>query len=209
MAKLMLMACPECDLLLKLAQPAIGEKAVCSRCGYALQIPRVDSIGRTLALSIAGLICAVPANLLPLIGVKAMGKSNDGNLWSGVYNLFHEDMQAVAVLVFLASILFPLVNITLSLLVSLYLYFNWPNPFLGHWLRWLQHLQEWAMLEIYALGIIVACVKLASMADVKIGLGLYAFVGLLVIIAMLASSLDPYLFWQRIHQLQRINGHES
>jgi len=122
-------------------------------------------------------------------------------LWSGVFTLFSEGMWAVAVLVFLSSMLFPLLNIVLSLLVSFYLHFNKPNKYLSDWMRWLQHLKEWAMLEVYMLGIIVACVKLTSMSEVKFGLGLYAFIALIVVSGMLASHLDGYLFWRHIRRL--------
>ncbi|WP_275575278.1 paraquat-inducible protein A [Methylocucumis oryzae] len=61
-------------------------------------------------------------------------------------------------------------------------------------MAWLQHLEEWAMLEIYALGIIVACVKLSASADLIFGFGLYAFVVLLVITVVLAATLDAQFF---------------
>jgi paraquat-inducible protein A len=202
MSRIELDACAECDLLLNPAQPAMGDKAQCPRCGYLLQRPRKQSIERTFALSIAGLILIFPANLLPLVGIKVLGNTRDGTLWSGVATLYQEDMWAVAILVFLSSILFPLVNIVLSLLVSGHLYFQKPNRLLPRWMRWLQHIEEWAMLEVYTLGIIVACVKLASMAELRFGFGLYAFVTLLIVNAMLASSLDQYLFWRRIEQLR-------
>lgn len=194
-------ACPECDLLLNRATPELGDKAHCPRCGYLLLRPHKHSIERTLALSLAGLILIVPANLLPMVGVKIFGNSIDGNLWTGVSALFKEEMWAVAVLVLLSSVLLPLVNLTLAFLISLHLFKNRPNRHLVHWMRWFQHLNEWAMLEVYALGIIVACVKLAGMAELRFGLGLYAFVGLLLVNAMLANELDSYLFWQRIAQL--------
>ncbi len=73
-------------------------------------------------------------------------------------------------------------------------------------MRWLQHIDEWAMLEVYTLGIIVACVKLASMAQLKFGFGLYAFVGLLIVNGMLTNSLDNYLFWRRIEQLTKTDA---
>lgn len=203
MQNIALDACPECDLLLYQALLSVGEKAVCPRCGCLLHHPRRQSIERTLALSIAGLIVALPANLLPLIGISFLGHSQDGTLWSGVIALFKEDMWAVAILVFLSSVLFPLVNILLSLLISAHLYFQKPNKRLGAWMRCLQHLEEWAMLEVYTLGIIVACVKLSASADLKFGLGLYAFIALLIITVMLAGSLDQYLFWQRIDGLRR------
>lgn len=205
MSRIELDACAECDLLLNPAQPAMGDKAQCPRCGYLLQRPRKQSIERTFALSVAGLILIFPANLLPLVGIKVLGNTRDGTLWSGVATLYQEDMWAVAILVFLSSILFPLVNIVLSLLVSGHLYFRKPNRYLPRWMRWLQHIEEWAMLEVYTLGIIVACVKLASMAELRFGFGLYAFVALLIVNAMLASSLDQYLFWRRIEQLRHKN----
>jgi paraquat-inducible protein A len=197
-------ACPECDLLLNPAKlPIIGEKAQCPRCGYLLERPRKQSIQRCFSLSLAGLILILPANLLPIVGIKVLGNSTNGTIWSGVSTLFSEQMWAVAVLVFLASILFPLINIILSLLISGHLYYQKPNRHLALWMRWLQHIDEWAMLEVYTLGIIVACVKLASMAELKFGFGLYAFIALLLVTGMLTSNLDRPLFWRRIAQLNR------
>jgi paraquat-inducible protein A len=203
MRKINFEACPECDALLNLSAPVIGEKAHCPRCGYLLQRPRKQSIERTFALSIAGLVLLIPANLMPLIGIKILGNTNDGTLWSGVVMLVNENMWVVALLVFLSSILFPLVNIILSLLISAHLHFNKSNQFLADWMRWLQHLDEWAMLEVYMLGIIVACVKLSSLADLKFGLGLYAYAALLIITVMLSSNLDRVLFWQHIGQANK------
>ncbi|MBL1265546.1 paraquat-inducible protein A [Methylomicrobium sp. RS1] len=201
--KLQLEACPECDALLRPAALVDGDKAHCPRCGFLLQRAQKNSIERSLALSVAGLLLFVPANCLPLVGIKFLGNAKDGILLSGVAALYGEGMWAVATLVFLSSMLFPLVNILLSLAISLHLYLNRPNRYLRHWMRWLQHLDEWAMLEVYTLGIIVACVKLSSMADLHFGLGLYAFVGLLLVTVALAASLDRTLFWQRIDALRR------
>ena len=202
-------ACPECDLLLRFAQPKIGEKAHCPRCGLLLSRPCKQSIERTFALSIAGFILFFPANLLPMLGITILGNVNTGILMSGVIALFNDGMVAVAIVVFLASILFPLVHISLSLLISGHLYFNRPNRNLVGWMRWMSHLDEWVMLEVYMLGIIVACVKLMAIAPLKFGWGLYAFIALIIITTMLASNLDEALFWQRIEQLRKENNHAS
>jgi paraquat-inducible protein A len=202
-------ACPECDLLLNPCSASFGEKAHCPRCGLLLSRPRKKSVERTFALSIAGFILIFPANLLPMMGIKIMGNSSDGMLYSGVIALFNEDMWAVAIVVFLASILFPLVHIVLSLLISGHLYFNRPNRYLTSWMRWMQHLDEWVMLEVYMLGIIVACVKLMPISQLKFGWGLYAFIALLIITALLTSNLDKTLFWQRIAQLRKVNNDVS
>jgi len=202
-------ACPECDLLLNPVAPKIGDKAHCPRCGLLLSRPCKQSIERSFALSIAGFILFFPANLLPMVGITIMGNANTGLLFSGVVALFNDGMEAVAIVVFLASILFPLVHIVLSLLISGHLYFNRPNRYLVHWMRWMHHLDEWVMLEVYMLSIIVACVKLMALAQLKLGWGLYAFVALIVITTLLTGSLDEELFWQRIHQLRERNGNAN
>lgn len=200
------LACPECDLLLHDGSSVVGEKVHCPRCHYLLHRPRANSIARTFALSLAGLCLLLPANLLPIVGVKILGSSHDGTLLSGAVTLFNEGMWGVAILVFLSSILFPVLSVVLSLLISGHLYFNRQNRYLSQWLRTLQHIEEWAMLEVYLLGIIVACVKLASMAELKFGLGLTAFVLLLLVTVTLASNFDSTLFWQ---QIERLNAHEK
>ena len=201
-------ACPECDLLLNTAQPKIGENAHCPRCGLLLSRPHKQSVEHTFALSVAGFILFFPANLLPMVGITVLGNANTGILFSGVLALFNEGMVAVAIVVFLASIMFPLVHISLSLLISGHLYFNRSNRYLAHWMRWMHHLDEWVMLEVYLLGIIVACVKLMAIAPLKFGWGLYAFIALIIITTMLTSGLDTGLFWQRIEQLRKKDNHE-
>ena len=195
------LACPECDLLLSKNTPVVGEKAHCPRCGYLLHNPSANSVMRTFSLSLTGLCLLFPANLLPIMGIKVLGNSQDGTLMSGVLTLFNEGMWGVAALVFLSSVLFPFLNIVLALLISGHLLFNRANKHLSLWLRTLHHIEEWAMLEVYLLGIIVACVKLASMAELKFGLGLSAFVLLLFVTVTLASNFDSPLFWQKIEQL--------
>lgn len=195
------LTCPECDLLLNKNTPIIGEKAHCPRCNYLLHNPSANSIARTFTLSLTGFFLLFPANLLPIVGIKLLGSSHDGTLISGVFTLFDEGMWGVAILVFLSSVLFPVLNILLSLLISTHVLFSWSNRYLSLWLRILHHIEEWAMLEVYLLGIIVACVKLASMAELKFGLGLSAFVLLLLTTITLSSNFDSTLFWQKIEQL--------
>lgn len=202
-------ACPECDLLIDYVQPNIGEKIHCPRCGLLLLRPRKQSIERTFALSIAGFILFFPANFLPMVGITLLGNVNTGVLMSGVIALFNIKMWPVSIVVFLASILFPLVHISLSLLISGHLYLNRHNRNLIIWMRWMHHLDEWVMLEVYMLSIIVACVKLMSISPLELGWGLYAFISLIIITTLLTSSLDKPLFWQRIEQLGKDSKHAS
>ncbi len=202
-------ACPECDLLINYAQPKVGEKIHCPRCDVLLLKPSKQTIERTFALSFAGFILFFPANFLPLVSISLFGNANSDIIMSGVLALFTKTMWPVAIVVFLTSIVFPFAQISLSLLISGHLYFNQPNRYLICWMRWIHHLNEWVMLEVYMLSIIVACVKLMAISPLKFGWGLYAFVALIFITTLLISNRDNHLFWQRIEQLCKDNNHAN
>lgn len=69
-----LVACHECDLLMR--KPAIsdGESVECPRCGYELYNHRHQVVRRSLALVVAALLLYIPANFLPIMHLTLLGK---------------------------------------------------------------------------------------------------------------------------------------
>jgi paraquat-inducible protein A len=65
-------------------------------------------------------------------------------------------------------------------------------------LRWLAHLEVWSMLEVVMLGILVALVKIAQLASVNPGIGMYAFGVTILLIPAIAVSLDRRKMWQSV-----------
>ena len=62
-----LIACHECDLLMLKPDLALGQKAICPRCGYELYTHRHAVVSRSLALVLAALLLYFPANFLPIM----------------------------------------------------------------------------------------------------------------------------------------------
>ena len=62
--------------------------------------------------------------------------------------------------------------------------------------------RPWSMMEVFLIGIFVALVKLADMADIVPGLALWAFALLIPVLAAASSFLDPQIVWRRIGNLQ-------
>ena len=110
-----LVACHECDLLMRKPELAHGEKALCPRCGYELYAHRHNVVQRSLALVIAALLLFVPANFLPIMELNLLGQSSKDTVWSGVVALFDTGMQSVAVIVFLCSMGIPLLKLLCQL----------------------------------------------------------------------------------------------
>lgn len=195
-----LLACHDCDLLMRRPQLELEEKASCPRCGCELFARRAQVQRRSLALVITALVLFLPANFLPIMHLTLLGQTTEDTIWSGVVSLYHGGMQVVALLVFLCSMLVPLAKLLCQLLVLLCI--RWRVAL--RWGRWLyrsyHHLREWGMLEVYLIGILVAIVKLIGMADLSLGTGLFCFIALLLAQVWLEVTMSPQQIWEALEE---------
>jgi paraquat-inducible protein A len=198
-----LTACPDCDLLLRDSPVAKGLKARCPRCGSILYAPRKNSVERTLALSLTGLILFFPAMLLPVMTLDAMGLEMETNLVHGISVLFRSGFHVVSILVFLTGVAVPFIKLLVLFVVSLSIKFKSKKYLLMLFFRMYQFLDEWGMLEIYMLGILVSIVKLKDLAQLSYGMGLLCFTALLIITIFTAVSLDEHTFWSLMDKSRR------
>ena len=193
-----LVACHECDLLMRKPHLALGEKAQCPRCGYELYAHRHNVVERSLALVIAALLLYVPANFLPIMQLNLLGQATQDTVWSGVVGLFDTGMQGIAVVVFLCSMGMPLLKRLCQLAVLLSIRLNIGRSYGLLIYRIYHHLKDWGMLEVYLMGVLVAIVKLADMAELSLGLGLTCFVSLLLVQVRLEVVMSPHQIWQAL-----------
>lgn len=192
------LACLDCDLLIEREAVPSGFKAICPRCGESLYQSKHNSVEHAFALAITGLLLFVPANLLPVMSLQILGLQQSTTIYQGALAIFNAGLHWTAALVFVASIVVPLAKILLMLFVSGSLYLERYTPPLPYAFRYYHYLDEWGMLEVYMLGILVSVVKLKGMATVIPDIGLLCFVGLLLVTTLLSSMMDADDFWKRI-----------
>ncbi|MFT5125686.1 MAG: paraquat-inducible protein A [Kiritimatiellia bacterium] len=191
-----LIACPHCDLLCEMRGLEPGDAALCERCGSLLYQHKVRSTSRALGWAMAGLLLFIPANVYPILKLRALGLEQDATLFKGVLALMDNRLYAVAILTFLVSMLIPFMK--LLLLTAVLWWSKRPSPRLARWFRYYHHIDSWGMLEIYLLGVLIALIKLGDIAEVVIGLGLYSFVGLLVASLGAQLTLDEHEIWEQL-----------
>lgn len=194
------LACPDCDLLLEDLPVVPGEKLCCPRCGEILKAPRTDSVNRTLALALTGLLLFPYAIFMPIMTLDTMGLKNSGNIFDEVITTWVSGYWFIAIILALTTILFPLTKLVLLFLITLNLKLKRYHSSLRLLMRGYIHLDEWGMLEVFMIGILVTIVKMHHMAHIHYDVGLFCFVGLLV--AALGSSMmmDKDKFWRLIEQ---------
>lgn len=190
-----LVACHECDLLMRKPQLKRDEKAHCPRCGYELFAHRHNVVERSLALVLAALLLYVPANFLPIMQLHLLGQSADDTVWSGVIGLYNTGMRGIAVVVFLCSMAIPLLKLLCQLAVLLSIRWNVGRNYGLLLYRIYHHLRDWGMLEVYFMGVLVAIVKLVDLAELSLGLGLLCFISLLLVQVWLEVVMSPHQIW--------------
>lgn len=193
-----LVSCHACGRVAPLA--GAWQAQCCSRCGAALHSRKPDSIARTYALLIAAAIMYIPANLLPVMRTSSILGTQDDTIMSGVAYFWTSGDWPLAVIVFIASVLVPMLKlIVLTLLtVTVQTGSKWQPLQRTRLFRGVEAVGRWSMLDIFVITLSVALVRFRSLAEVTAGPGALAF-GIVVVLTMIASmQFDPRLIWDSI-----------
>ena len=202
MSEAVQVGCPECDLLLDMPELRTGEQARCGRCGYVLTVNLEDPFGRAFSLAVGGLVMLAIALGFDFLSISASGVTNSMTLIQTVSFLADYGATGIAFLVFVFVILVPVLMLTWITVLALSLRIGLVHPLFIPPTRWLFHLNAWAMVEVFAIGVIVSLVKLAAMARVELGMSFWAYLIFTVLFLRAFASLDRMTVWTQIERLQ-------
>ena len=193
-AELGLLACGTCGLLSRApAAPA----AACPRCHTRLAFRRPRSLAHCWAYLIAAMALYVPANTLPIMYTSSLFGSSQDTIMSGVLFLWESGSWYLALVVFLASIVIPLVKIIAlaALAASVQLGWRARRAERARLYRLIETIGRWSMLDIFVVALLVALVQLTALAAVRAGPAAPAFGAVVVLTMAAAQSFDPRLIW--------------
>ena len=195
-----LVMCHGCHLLCRAPSPNDAHEAICPRCGASLHQRKPNSIARTWALILAAFIFYIPANVLPITMTTSMGKLHADTIMSGVIYFMVSGSWAIALVIFIASIFVPLLKLLVLsfLLISVHRKSSWRPRDRTRLYRITEAVGRWSMLDIFVVTILVAMVKLRSLATIEAGPAAVFFAAVVVITMFAAMSFDPRLIWDEM-----------
>ncbi|MFZ4438418.1 MAG: paraquat-inducible protein A [Syntrophales bacterium] len=193
-----LIACRECDLLLREIPLFPNDVASCRGCGAQLYRNKPNSLNRTLVFSLTAAILFIIANAYPILGIEIQGTRNATNLYGAVYSLWNHEMRMISFLVFATTILIPAIELTMMIYLLLPLCLRRKPPGIALNLRILQGIKPWGMIEVFMLGVLVSLVKLNDSFSIIPGVALWAFGGLTLMFATVAASFNPRDIWAHL-----------
>ena len=180
-----------------------AQKAVqCPRCQTMIH-PRIpDSLAQSWALLISGFILYIPANLLPIMTLNKAGMIRTDTIISGIVNLANIGMQPIALIVFIASILVPLLKMIGLALILLAVQFNWQRNvrLRTRMYRMIEYVGRWSMLDIFVISILLGIVKFNTVASVDIEPAAWLFEIVILLTMFAALRFDSRLIWDDINE---------
>jgi len=186
-------SCQTCELLIDAAL----ERSACPRCGATIRRRKPDAIVRTLALVIAGFLLYVPANLLPVLSVERFGHEEPSTIIGGVHELIIAGLWPLAIVVFTASVVVPLVKLfglTLMLVMTRLRSRRW---LVGRTriYRFIDRIGRWSNIDLFMISILAALVRFGTLTTVRPQSGAIAFAAVVVITMTASRAFDAREMW--------------
>ncbi len=195
-------ACQSCDLLLSVAGLNTGESASCPRCGHFLTRKSADPYGNVLAYAISAIILLIMANSYSFLSFSSTGLESVITLRETPGAVWNYGMPVVAILVAAFIIVIPAFILVLLLLLCIPLHEGRYRPWLIPVAKGVFLTQNWSMVEVFIIGVIVSLVKIAAMATIELGISFWAYVGFTICFILAIANLDRYQCWESIEALK-------
>ncbi len=197
-----LVACRECDAIQTMPPLAPGEALACFRCGAHLRRPRAEALDRVLPLTLAAIVFFALANMRPIVAIEVAGNRSSTSLLGTGVELYRQGATGVAVLVMLTGFVAPAVQLIMlaySLSALAVRRRLWGLRAIA---RLSAAVPPWSMVEVFMLGALVSLVKLAGLARVIPGIGLWSLFGVIVLTAAAHAALDTPSYWEKVERIQ-------
>jgi paraquat-inducible protein A len=176
-----------------------------------MHMRRPDSLRRTWALLSAAAILYIPANVLPIMNTATLAHDRGDTILSGIVHFWLTGEWLIASIVFIASIMVPMLKISALALLAFTSQrrSRWRAAERTTLYRVVESIGRWSMLDIFVIALTVALVRFGTFGTVTAGPGAIAF-GSVVILTMLASmQFDPRLIWDPVSRAAPVGEEPS
>jgi paraquat-inducible protein A len=177
----------------------------CPRCATPLEPREPGSLSATLALTTAAAILYLPANLLAVMTVERFGRVNSYTILSGVNELAELGMWPLALLVFFASVVVPMLK-----LVSLVWFLDAIRRRSARRLRertmlyrLIDVVGRWSNIDVFMVSILAASLQFGLLTTVDPEAGIISFAAVVVLTMLATAMFDPRLMWDAARRENR------
>ncbi|MBF9044346.1 paraquat-inducible membrane protein A [Rhodobacterales bacterium HKCCE4037] len=172
----------------------------CPRCTHRLSSRDTLSEQKVWAWLIAGLIAYIPANIYPMLLTTQNFRTTESTIIAGVIDLYDHHAYAVAIIVFVASILIPVGKfVVIGYLAILTRSAHRTDPHrLLRFYEIVEFIGRWSMIDVFVVAILTALVQFDVLASINPGIAAVCFALSVVFTMLAAQSFDSRQIWDRL-----------
>lgn len=190
----MLISCRNCH---KVFRKESLEPFVCNRCNHVVRKRVKNSLQISLALCFSAILLYIPAMVYPMMEITKLGVREDSTIIEGIISFLEYENYFIAFVIFLASVVIPLVKLLGLFMIFLMLKFksNLKNRRKVRIYKFIEVIGKWSMIDIYVVAIMASVIQLDEVFNIKSGIASTSF-ALVVILTMLAAQkFDTRIIW--------------
>ena len=183
-----------CHVCSRLAEQ--GERR-CRRCNASLHLRKPQSLQRAGALLVTSALLYIPAMLLPVSTVYALGAAQESTLMGSVIHFIEAGSWPIGLVIFFASVAIPIVKILGLgyLLIGVHTRASRNRLQRARLYQIIEFVGRWSMIDVFVIAILVALVQIGVFINIVAGAGIFAFTCVVIFTMLAAMSFDPRLIW--------------
>ncbi|ULJ65355.1 paraquat-inducible protein A [Wielerella bovis] len=192
--------CPECGLRTEIPKLRQGQEASCPRCHHHLVRIEPEPYPVPLACAISALILMTLVYTLPFITVRMTGMFTRLTLPEMVYALLADDWGFLGLVMFALTFGAPVLFLLLCIYVYYGLLTNRTLPYFLTSTRLLTRLGEWIMVDVFFISMLVAYIKIKTVAMLTFGAAFWLMPFLALLLLRTAISVPSHWMYYQIHK---------
>ena len=159
---------------------------------------RSEKLANATAFAIAAAVMLVPANFLPILTTQTSGRSRTDTIFSGIVELWSQGLWAIAAIVFIASIVIPLLKLVGLgwLLLQARRGAKRNARELTRLYCALDVIGRWSMLDVFLVAFLSGVVRFGVFSTVEPRSGIVAFAIAVVLTVLATHAFDPRVLWR-------------
>jgi len=191
--------CEECDHVNSVPPLKGGDRFRCQHCGHILISVHKHASARILGVGLSSLLMLALAMSFSFLGFSSNGIDRTVTLFQTLSVLLGLGHLVLGAIISLALFVFPIVY----LFSVLFLIWSFHNKHVlksaqRYCVRWIIVLQPWLMVDVFLVGILVALVKVNSLADISLELSFWAFCGYVLLLLKTVTLIDKRWLWNKV-----------
>jgi len=190
--------CKLCDFDVDVAPPSPGEVSLCPICMGEMARYHKHPFLLSLQFAIAALVPYLIVLAYPFLTLSVAGQRETSTVAQTATSLWDQDFPLLAALVLTMTLVLPAMRLLSLIYVLLPLSWNGCWPYSWWVFRMVETIAPWSMLDVFFVGVLVAVVKLADLATVTPGIGLFAFLVLILLGIASSTTLDREFVWEHV-----------